>query len=62
MKQSILLVFIILITASCISKSKHQEELAATRDSINAVVANRDSEIDKFLSDFTTIQLTMDSI
>lgn len=62
MKQPILFVLIILITASCVSKSKHQEELAATRDSINAVVANRDAEITKFLSDFNTIQLTMDSI
>ena len=62
MKQLVLILVLTLTFASCISKNKHQEELAATRDSINAVVANRDAEIARFLSDFNAIQTNLDSI
>lgn len=62
MKHLLLFLITVLSISSCISKDKHQEELTAVRDSLNNVVANRDAEIDQFLSDFTEIQSNLDSI
>lgn len=65
MKKFLFISALILIAASCISKSKHEEQLAklaASQDSINAVVMNREAEISNFLADFTEIQLNLDSI
>lgn len=62
MKNIILFFILIIAVSSCISKTAHQEELTATRDSINAVVQEREAEIDRFISDFNAIQANLDSI
>ncbi|MFB6317271.1 hypothetical protein [Saccharicrinis sp. FJH54] len=62
MKHLIVFFALTLIVTSCISKEKHQEELTAVRDSLNTVVANRDAEINQFMSDFNEIQTNLDSI
>lgn len=62
MKQVLFLSALVILAASCISKTKHAEELSATRDSINAVVETREAEISKFLTDFNDIQMNLDSI
>ncbi|MFB6343050.1 hypothetical protein ACE1ET_15080 [Saccharicrinis sp. FJH62] len=62
MKHLILFFALVLTVSSCISKNKHQEELTAVRDSLNTVVANRDTEINQFISDFNDIQTNLDSI
>ncbi len=62
MKQLLFITALILSVTSCMTKTKHAEELAATRDSLNAVVATREAEINHFLEDFNEIQMNLDSI
>ena len=62
MKQLVLFFLMALMAVGCISKTEHEKQLTATRDSMNAVVGDRDNEILNFLLGFNEIQQNLDSI
>jgi chromosome segregation ATPase len=62
MKKLALFFLVAIMAVGCISKTEHQKQITATRDSLTAVVGDRDNEIVNFLLGFNEIQQNLDSI
>jgi chromosome segregation ATPase len=62
MKKLALFFLVAIMAVGCISKTEHQKQIDATRDSLTAVVGDRDNEILNFLLGFNEIQQNLDSI